>query len=330
MARGQARAGEFDLIARYFAPLAAKAPLAFGLTDDAAVLRATAGHDLVLTTDTIVSGVHFLLDDPPKTVGQKLLRVNLSDLAAKGAKPRAYLLNCSFPRDIKEEWIAAFAEGLAADQSEFGIVLVGGDTTSTPGPLSLSVTAIGELPRGSMIRRKGARPGDGVWVSGNIGDAGLGLRVLKGEDLSLSNAFAAPCIAHFRVPTPRTTLGLKLRGLAHACLDVSDGLVADLGHMCAASNVGAEIHGDGVPLSAAARRALGAGKVALGELLTAGDDYELIFAIGAQDEMKLARIAEATGVKTTKIGRITRDRGVVVRDPQGQPIDFARAGYQHF
>src|SRR6185503_5672503 len=168
MARQGDRAGEFELIARYFAPLAAKAPLAFGLTDDAAAMRVGAGQELVLTTDTIIAGVHFLPDDPPKTIAQKLLRVNLSDLAAKGAKPRAYLLNCSFPRDIDEDWIAAFAEGLATDQAAFGIVLLGGDTTATPGPLTLSATAIGEVARGTMIRRKGAKAGDGVWVSGNI------------------------------------------------------------------------------------------------------------------------------------------------------------------
>jgi len=330
MARGANRAGEFELIARYFAPLASKAPLAFGLKDDAAALRPYTGSELVLTTDTIVSGVHFLANDPPKTIGRKLLRVNLSDLAAKGAKPRAYLINCSFPRDISEEWIAAFAEGLAADQDVFGIVLIGGDTTATPGPLTLSATAIGELPRGSMLRRKGARVGDGIWVTGNIGDAGLGLRVLKGEDLSLSDAFAAPCVAHYRVPSPRSGVGPKLRGLARACLDVSDGLVADLGHMCAASNVGAEIHGDGVPLSAAARRALAAGKVELGELLTAGDDYELIFAVAARDEPKLARVAKSAGVKITRIGQATRSKGVVVRDAQGNPLTLVRDGYRHF
>lgn len=330
MARGANRAGEFELIARYFAPLASKAPLAFGLKDDAAALRPSTGSELVLTTDTIVSGVHFLANDPPKTIGRKLLRVNLSDLAAKGAKPRAYLINCSFPRDISEEWIAAFAEGLAADQDVFGIVLIGGDTTATPGPLTLSATAIGELPRGSMLRRKGARVGDGIWVTGNIGDAGLGLRVLKGEDLSLSDAFAAPCVAHYRVPSPRSGVGPKLRGLARACLDVSDGLVADLGHMCAASNVGAEIHGDGVPLSAAARRALAAGKVELGELLTAGDDYELIFAVAARDEPKLARVAKSAGVKITRIGQATRSKGVVVRDAQGNPLTLVRDGYRHF
>jgi thiamine-monophosphate kinase len=181
-----------------------------------------------------------------------------------------------------------------------------------------------------MIRRKGARAGDGVWVSGNIGDAGLGLRVLKGDDLGLSKTLATQCVEHYRVPKPRLFLGVKLHGLAHACLDVSDGLVADLGHLCAASGVAAEIAADGIPISAAARRAIAAGKVQISDLLTAGDDYELVFAVAAKDEPKLARIAEASGVKTTKIGRIARGQGVTVRDAQGNALEFARGGYEHF
>lgn len=330
MVRRGERASEFELIARYFAPLASKAPLAYGLTDDAAVLRATAGHDLVLKTDTIVGGVHFLPGDPPQSVARKLLRVNLSDLAAKGAKPRVYLLNCSLPRDVEEGWIKAFAEGLAADQAEFGIVLVGGDTTATTGPTTLSATVIGDVPRGTMMRRKGARSGDGVWVSGNIGDAALGLRLLKGDDLGLNKSLAAQCIERYRLPQPRLALGSKLRGLAYACLDISDGVLADLGHMCDVSKVGAEISAEGIPLSAAAHRALAAGKVDISDLLTAGDDYELIFAVAAKDELKLSRVARSAGVKITKIGRIIRTRGIVVRGAHGEPMSFDRRGYQHF
>jgi len=321
MTRQDARPGEFEMIARYFAPLAAAAPLAFGLTDDAAVLRAAAGRDLVLTTDTIIAGVHFLPTDPPRTIAQKLLRVNISDLAAKGATPRAYLMNCSFPKELTEDWLALFADGLAADQTEFGIGLIGGDTAATPGPMTLSVTAIGEVPRGALLRRKGAKSGDGVWVSGNIGDAGLGLRVLKGEDLGLNASLAAQTVERYRVPKPRVGLGSKLRGLAHACLDISDGLIADLGHLCEASKVGAEI---------AADRALAANKATLGEMLTAGDDYELIFAVAARDEAKLARVVERAGVKATKIGHIVRGQGVTARDPQGQALAFDRPGYAHF
>jgi thiamine-monophosphate kinase len=330
MERRGAHAGEFEIIARYFAPLAAKAPLAFGLTDDAAVYRAAAGYDLVLKTDMIVGGVHFLPNDPPRSIAQKLLRVNLSDLASKGAKPKVYLLNCSLPQSIDEDWIKSFAEGLAADQGEFGLVLVGGDTTATSGPVTLSATVIGEVPRGSMIRRKGARSGDGIWVSGNIGDAAIGLRLLKGEDLGVGKSLSEPCIERYRAPKPRLALGQKLRGLAYACLDISDGLVADLGHMCEVSNVGAEVIADGVPISAAAHRAIAAGRLKIGDLLTAGDDYELIFAIAAKDEMKLSRVAKTVGIKVTKIGRITRKRELIVRDGHGEPLLFDRAGYQHF
>lgn len=329
MAR-RAATSEFELIARYFAPLARGAPLAFGLTDDAAVLRPRLGRELVLTTDTIIQGVHFLPEDPARAVAQKLLRVNLSDLAAKGATPRVYLMNCSFPQDIGEDWIADFANGLAADQAEYNIVLVGGDTTATWGPMTLSVTAIGDVPRGTLMLRNGAKPGDGVWVSGNIGDAGLGLRILQGEELQLSTSLAAQCAERYRLPEPRLALGERLRGLAHACLDVSDGLVADLGHMCETSKVGAEIFADGVPLSLAARRALASGKAKVGELLTAGDDYELIFAVGAKDEAALGRVVARVGVKATKIGRIVRGQTVIVRDAQGNAMEFARSGYTHF
>ena len=330
MNRRGARPGEFELIARYFAPLAKAAPLAFGLTDDAALIRPRSGRELVITTDTIIGGVHFRLDDPAHTVAQKLLRVNLSDLAAKGATPRAYLMNCAFPHDVTEAWIADFADGLAADQAEYGIVLIGGDTTATPGPATLSATAIGEVPSGGMLLRKGAKAGDGVWVSGNIGEAGLGLRVLKGEDLGLNALLALQTVEHYRLPKPRLSLGLRLRNLAHACLDISDGLVADLGHMCEASKVGAEIFADGIPVSAAGRRAIAAGRATIGEMLTAGDDYELILAVAAKDERRLARAVERAGVKVTKIGHITRGKGVIVRDARGVALEFARPGYAHF
>jgi thiamine-monophosphate kinase len=219
---------------------------------------------------------------------------------------------------------------LAEDQATYGIVLIGGDTTATPGPLTLSATAIGEVPKGEMIRRRGAKAGDGVWVSGNIGNGALGLRCLRGLELGLPRSLAAQCVAHYRTPEPRLALGAKLRGLAHASLDVSDGLIADLGHLCAASSVGAEIFADGVPLSAAGRRALAAGTVTLPDLLTGGDDYELVFAVSSKDEGKLARIVRLSGVKATKIGRVVRGTSVTVSDAQGRAVDFSTAGYAHF
>jgi hypothetical protein len=215
------RRGEFELIARYFAPLAAAAPGALGLTDDAAWIRPAPGEELVVTTDALVEGVHFLGTDPPSLIARKALRVNLSDLAAKGAQPLAYLLDTVFSRGVSEEWIAAFAEGLAADQAEYGVALIGGDTTATPGPTMLAITALGTVPAGRMIRRSTAKPGDDVYVSGSIGDAALGLEVLRGGLADLPEAARAHLIGRYRLPQPRLGLGPRLWGLAHAAIDVS-------------------------------------------------------------------------------------------------------------
>ena len=219
---------EFDLIARYFAPLAAGEAGAFGLTDDAAVLTPSPGWATVTTADAMVAGVHFLPEDPPDLIARKLLRVNLSDLAAMGARPRAYLLTTAFPAAIDDAWLAAFTEGLAADQAEFGIHLLGGDTVSTPGPLTLSLMALGEARDGAVLRRSGAKPGDTVYVTGTIGDAALGLDSLRGHLSGLGPRQAEYLAGRYRLPQPRMACGPRLLGLAHAALDVSDGLVGDL------------------------------------------------------------------------------------------------------
>src|SRR5690242_11974455 len=236
---------EFGLIARHFRPLAG--PGALDLRDDTALLTPPAGRELVLTVDAMVAGVHFLPDDPPDLVGRKLLRVNLSDLAAKGAAPIGYLMTVSAPKDTPESWFAGFAAGLAQDQVRYGVTLLGGDTTSTPGPISLSLTIIGHVAAGTAIRRSGARPGDDIWVTGTIGDGALGLQVVLGR-LADGSGFL---LDRYRLPQPR--VGLVLAGIASAGMDVSDGLVQDLGHICAAGGVGAEIQADAVPLSDAAR-----------------------------------------------------------------------------
>src|SRR2546423_8121982 len=230
------RPGEFALIAELFAPLAT-APGAFSLTDDAAIATPPPGHDLVITTDALVEGVHFFSSDPPELVGQKALRVNLSDLAAKGCVPAGYLLALCLPGKIGMSWLRAFAGGLAKDQQEFGISLYGGDTTATPGPLTIAITAFGHIPAGTMLRRAGARPGDLVFVSGTIGGAGGGLACLKGEGECLATGQWNELIQRFRVPHPRVTLAQALLGLASASLDVSDGLLADLGHIAETSRV---------------------------------------------------------------------------------------------
>jgi thiamine-monophosphate kinase len=330
MTVGAKRLGEFELIAKYFAPLAKESPGAFGLTDDAAAFRPSPGNDVVLTTDAIVAGVHFFPEDPAATIAQKALRVNVSDLAAKGAVPRVYLLTLALPPAIDATWLKAFAAGLKRDQARFGIALVGGDTVATPGPLTIGITALGEAPRGKMLRRAGAAVGDDIWVTGTIGDAALGLRVARDDDLGLNEKQRAAVIARFRVPEPRAKFGASLIGVAGACLDVSDGLIADLGHMSDVSAVGIEIDAALVPFSAAASAALAAGRATVADLLTGGDDYELAIAAPAAARKRLQALAAQTKTKLSRIGRVVHGAGVAAFDRQGNPMRFQRPGFSHF
>ena len=340
MAGGKAdrpRPGEFELIAELFAPLARNAAGAFGLTDDAALYRAAPGRETVLTVDAMVAGVHFLPSDPPDTVARKLLRVNLSDLAAKGARPRGYLLVTALSEETSMPWLEDFAAGLAADQAEFGISLWGGDTVSTPGPLTLSLTAIGEVEEGGMLPRGGAKAGDRVYVTGTIGDAALGLAVLRDRLPSASEADRAFLADRYRLPRPRTTLGPLLSGVVHAALDVSDGLVADLTHMCEASGLAATIRAADVPLSGAAAAMLVAeADVTFATLLTGGDDYELLLAVPAEEEDAFLAIAAGAGVPVALIGhleeRANRAPETLVRlvDAEGEPIAVPHQGFRHF
>ncbi len=313
---------EFDLIARHFAPLASGAPGAFGLTDDAALVEVGAGRRLVVTKDMVVAGVHFLADDPADLVARKLLRVFLSDLAAMGAAPRAYLLAIALPRDADDGWIGSFAAGLGVDQAEFGVHLIGGDTVATDGPLTASITALGEVEGDHALRRAGARPDDTIYVSGTLGDAALGLRVRRGELDNLDADARASLIDRYRLPRPRVDLGQRLPGVASAVIDISDGLVADLGHICTQSGVGAEVEAGRVPLSPAARSALDAHPELMASVLTGGDDYELLFTAKAIDTL-------SADPPITAIGRITEARGVRVLDEQGAPMAFPSAGYRH-
>jgi thiamine-monophosphate kinase len=317
---------EFALIARHFRPLAG--PGALDLGDDAALLIPPPFRDLVLTVDAMVAGVHFLPDDPADLVGRKLLRVNLSDLAAKGAVPLGYLMTVSAPVGTPDAWFAGFAAGLAADQAAFAITLLGGDTTSTPGPISLSLTAVGHVAPGRMVRRTGARAGDGIWVTGTIGDGALGLAVAQGR---LGDP-TGHLLDRYRLPRPR--LGLPIAGIASAGMDVSDGLVQDLGHLCRAARLGravglqAEIEAALVPLSDAARAA---GPDWLATCLTGGDDYELLLAVPPAHEAALQQAAQAAGIPVTRIGSFRPGApGVMVRDAGGQPISFDRPGWSHF
>jgi thiamine-monophosphate kinase len=324
------KAGEFALIARYFAPLATQAPEALGLTDDAALVAPRAGHDLVVTTDALVAGVHFLPDDPPDLVARKALRVNLSDLAAKGAVPRWYLLDTVLPNDLPEAWIAGFVRGLHHDQNEFGVHLIGGDTTSTPGPLTLAITAIGEVASGWMLRRSRAHAGDDIYVSGTIGDGALGLLATQGKLTGLSARDKALLVARYRVPQPRVTLGPRLIDLATAALDVSDGLVADLGHICETSKLSATVEEAAVPLSPAARKALSREPALIERILTGGDDYEILFTAPAAAAPVLANLAETVKVPLTRIGRMAPGAGVQVQFRDGSVRHLEAGGWTHF
>jgi thiamine-monophosphate kinase len=314
---------EFSLIARHFRPLAGAGAL--DLSDDAALLDPPAGRSLVLAADAMVAGVHFLPDDPPGTIGRKLLRVNLSDLAAMGAEPLGYLMTCAFAKGTADDWIAGFVVGLAEDQREFGLQVLGGDTVATPGPASFSLTILGSVPPGRALRRAGAQPGDEVWVSGTIGDGALGLLALTGRlppDPHLAD--------RYRLPRPRLALGVALRGVARAAMDVSDGLVQDLGHLARAGGCGAVIEAAAVPLSDPARRALAADAALLPRILAGGDDYELLFAADPGHASAVRAAGAAAGVTVTRIGAFTEGVGVIVRDAAGAPLDLPATGWSHF
>jgi thiamine-monophosphate kinase len=311
---------EFSLIARHFRPLAG--PGALHLADDAALFTPPPGRELVLSADAMVAGVHFLPDDPPATVGRKLLRVNLSDLAAKGAVPVGYLMTVSTPKDTPDAWFAGFAAGLALDQADYGVVLLGGDTTSTPGPVSLSLTVIGHVAPGTAVLRSGARPGDEIWVTGTIGDGALGLQVALGKLADDSGHL----LERYRLPRPR--VGLRLAGVASAAMDVSDGLVQDLAHLCRAGGVAAEIEADAVPLSEAA---LAAGPAWLETCLTGGDDYELLLAVPAHRRAALVSEAARVGIAVTRIGGFRPGPpDVTVRLANGAPMALTKRGWSHF
>jgi thiamine-monophosphate kinase len=318
------RLGEFELIDRLLKPLAAGYPGALGLTDDAALVRVPQGSELVIAKDGIVAGVHFLEDDPPELIAGKLLRVNLSDLAAMGATPLGYLTVLARPPGLTDAWLRRFANGLATDQKRFGLHLLGGDTVSTPGPLTLTLTILGTVPEGQALRRSGARPGDEVWVSGTLGDAAMGLRVLRG--LALPEDEALQLSDRYRTPQPRLELGRALLGLATAAMDVSDGLAADLGHIAATSRVAAVIEIERLPLSAAVRGCPGAREAAL----TGGDDYELLFTAPPTAAPRLEDLARSLRLPLTRIGRIEGGAGVRVLDRAGAPIELSKLGWRHF
>lgn len=322
--------GEDDLIARYFKPLATT-PGALGLTDDAAILQA-GGDDVVVTTDAIVAGVHFLPDDPPDTVARKALRVNLSDLAAKGADPAGFVLTLAL-REVSEAWLAPFARALGEDADQFGCPLLGGDTVSTPGPAMISITAFGRVPRGKMVRRSTARVGDLLVVSGSIGDATLGLAILKGEQGPLDSDAVArgALVERYRVPQPRVALTHAVRDHASAAMDVSDGLMGDLAKLCSASGVSAVVEAASLPLSAPARTWLTSDPSLIARLVSGGDDYEILCAVPENRLADFEVVARSVGVPVSMIGRVVAAEGTPkLVDAGNREIPLQRRSYSHF
>jgi thiamine-monophosphate kinase len=315
--------GEFDIIARYFTRPAHSAGL--GIGDDAALVVAPTGLTLAITTDMLLEGRHFVAGADPRKLGHKALAVNLSDLAAMGADPRWFTLSIALP-EVDETWLSAFSEGMFAIADAHKCEIVGGDTTR--GPLVISITAIGTLPTGYALRRDGAVEGDDVWVSGSTGDAALALAHRQGR-VTLSHAAAASCLARLDQPEPRVALGRKLRNVANAAIDVSDGLAADLGHILERSKVGAEIRLDALPRSPAVA-ALDDAKLANDCLLAGGDDYELVFTAGAERRDAVEKAGAAAGVAVTRIGRIVAGSALTVLDASGRPVALGRGGYDHF
>jgi thiamine-monophosphate kinase len=323
--------GEDSLIARYFRPLATD-PGAFGLDDDAAAIKPS-GDDIVVTTDAIVEGVHFLPDDPPDTIARKALRVNLSDLAAKGAVPAGFVLTLAL-RDADDAWLKPFAAALGEDARQFGCPLLGGDTVSTPGPLMISVTAFGRVPAGKMVHRSGARPGDRVIVTGTIGDAALGLAVLRGGKVhaALSDAAARDVlIDRYRVPQPRTALAEIVREYASAAMDVSDGLAGDLTKLCGASGISAVIDLDSIPQSDVARDLVSRGIAEIETLISGGDDYEILCTVADDRVDAFAQAAKRAGVALSSIGMVVAGTSVPkFLDRQGTEIALKQRSYSHF
>ncbi|MGB9172157.1 MAG: thiamine-phosphate kinase [Bradyrhizobium sp.] len=329
---GAKASGEDSVIARHFKPLVTD-PGAFGLTDDAAVLKAF-GEDIVVTTDALVEGVHFLSDDPPDTIAKKALRVNLSDLAAKGASPAGFVLTLAL-REIDETWLAAFARGLGEDTGAFNCPLLGGDTVSTPGPLMISITAFGRVPQGKMVRRSGAEPGDQVVVTGTIGDAALGLDILRNGRVAAALATDAASrnmlIGRYRVPEPRNALALAIRAHASAAMDVSDGLAGDLAKLCAASGASAVIDLPSIPVSPAATAVLAASAAGIEILISGGDDYEMLCAIPSDAFEEFMREARTAGVAASPIGTIVAG-GAAPKflGAKGEELTLTRTSYSHF
>jgi len=337
-------AGEFDIIADFFAPLTkdagAKGISSFDLKDDAALLSVAPDHELVFTKDALISGVHFLANDPADLIARKALRVNLSDLAAMGAEPLGYMVGLAVPDQMasvnfKDEeqrriWLQKFAEGLAQDQEAFNWHLMGGDTVSTTGPLMISITAIGQVSKGRALTRQGAQTTDLIYVSGSLGDSSLGLALLQGV-LSIEDNAAREFLAgRYHLPQPRLKLGQALAGIATSAMDISDGLVADLGHICSASGLSAQIYEHELPVSGALGKVLERSSLYKNRIWNGGDDYELLFTVPAENQKQVDELSASLKIPLSRIGQMSDGSGVQLLDKDGQNISVESAGYRHF
>lgn len=326
-------ASEDELIGTYLAPLTRAHAGAFNLTDDCAILTPTPGTELVITTDAIAAGVHFFPDDAPEDIAWKALAVNVSDLAAKAAVPRVYQMALSFPAAPTHEFMQRFASGLAQAQTAFGIMLSGGDTDQRPGPMTITITAMGEIPTGLRLTRDRARPGDGIFVTGTLGDAACGLKLRRDDDdarlWSLSDDERAGLIARYLRPEPRLAAAGIIRRHATAAMDLSDGLAKDLGRLATAAHAGAVIDSTRVPLSPPLKRLAATSPEILELALTGGDDYELIFTALPENEPVIATDASAIGLKVTRVGTISGQRGLRLSTPSGERPMQPR-GWDHF
>ncbi len=320
---------EDRLIAHYFAPLATH-PGALGLSDDAAFIKPPAGTDVVLKTDAIIGSVHFFAEDAARDVAKKALRVNLSDLAAKGAKPLGFLVSLALPKETGGDWLSGFAQGLREDAEAYGCPLFGGDTDRTPGPITISIAMFGSVPEGTMVRRAGAKPGDRVFVSGSIGDAALGLVMRKGADWKLSESQREHLTSRYLLPQPRNALAEAVHMHASAAMDVSDGLVGDFAKLCRVSKVAAEVAVARVPLSDAAQAAVAADPVMLETALTGGDDFEIVCTVPPAKADGFRAAAKTANVAVTEIGEIRAGEGVRFVDSHGQALAFKRTSFSHF
>lgn len=334
MGRTQRGDGEEALIQTYFAPLAAGLPGAHGLLDDCASLPPRAGEDLIVTTDAVAAGVHFFPDDAAGDIAWKALAVNVSDLVSKGTTPTAYVMALAFPEQPEPEWLLAFSHGLAEAQAAFGIKLAGGDTDRRPGPLSITITAFGHVPSGRMVRRSTAKPGDSIFVSGTIGDSALGLQLRRDAELGaswgLNEAAENALIARYLRPEPRVALGPALLECASAAMDISDGLAKDLDRLARASGVGARVIGSEIPLSEPARMASDRARDLFPNIVTGGDDYEILAAVPRERCPAFREAAALAGIPVTEIGSLQAGSGMEILDLNGAPLVLGQLGWDHF